>query len=190
MTGVATKTFIPTPENMRRPAGWCRVDAWDECSVAPCGEAGQLRWRYASGVGIYDERKQGAPDISDCLVAMPKRFRLVVWEPLLTDAPGPHLCSPYCCYINTVIFYHSPYIKSPWVKLYQSNGRWRSNGSPGRFEEWDQVETRLTWDDQLIYRGLVFEKGGGLVLWTHRPGDPRGRRWWMRHGLRRMEPQP
>jgi hypothetical protein len=172
-----------------RPKAWHRADAWHECEVAPCGEAGALRWHWwtqaylGSGKTLAD-----APDLSDCLAIMPRRHRLIVWEPLLTDAPGPHLAQAYCCYLQTVIFYHSPYIKSPWIKLFPANGRWHRNSSPGHFEQWDEIETRIGWNDRLEYRGLIFENGSGRVLWTHAPGQRR--RWWMRHWLRRLEPQP
>jgi hypothetical protein len=168
-------------EHETRPHSWRRVDAWDASEVAPCGEAGGLRWDFCRAI-FHGER---APDLGDCLVSRPRPFRLVIWEPLLTKAPGPPLAQAYCCYINTVIFYHSPHRVSPWIKLYQANGRWHRNSSPGHFEEWDQIEFRFCWDERVEFDGDIFEVGGGRVLWTHQPGKPR--RWWMRHGARRIE---
>jgi hypothetical protein len=166
-----------------RPRLWRDRQASDECELAPSGTRGGLTWIYWHQ--CLREPIASAPNLDDCLVARPKPFRLVIWEPLLTKAPGPHLAAPYCCYIKTVIFYHRPYIASPWIKLYEANGRLRSNGSPGHFEEWDHVETRLTWDEQLEFEGEIFEVGGGVVLWGHQPGEPR--RWWMRRGARRVQ---
>jgi hypothetical protein len=165
----------------QRPRGWRRLDAWHPEQVRPCGDRDVLRWHYWHRYGAEGT----PPDLRDCLSASPKGkpWLLVVWEPLITKAPGPHLASIHCCYIKTVIFYHTPYVCSPWRKLWDCNGRRTSNGSPGHFEEWDQIETRLSWDDQLIYRGEIFEKGGGRVVWANAPGERR--RWWMRHSLRR-----
>lgn len=169
-------------EDLVRPRNWRRVDAWHECEVAPCGEAGGLSWNYWSSIAHSELPR--APDLGDCLVSRPKPFRLVIWEPLLTKSPGPHLASPHCCYINTVIFYHAPYRVSPWVKLYRANGHWHHNGSPGHFEEWDSIETRFTWDERVEFEGDIFQIGGGSVRWAHEAGKPR--RWWMRRSARRI----
>ena len=101
----------------------------------PCGVAGQLSW-------IYWRRmlEAPAPPLADCLVSRPRPHLLVIWEPLLTKAPAPPKAQPYCCYINTVIFYHFPYIcgfSRPWF----ANGRWRK-GDRRSFVEWDKVKTR------------------------------------------------
>jgi hypothetical protein len=119
-------------------------------------------------------------DISDCLVSRPKPWLLVIWEPLQTKAPAPPKAAPYCCYIKTVVFYHSPYIVRPWKRLYRGAGN-RLQACRAGFEQWDQIETRLTWDDLVAFEGETFELGGGTVVWAKR-------RWWMRHGARRYRP--
>ena len=45
---------------------------------------------------------------------------LTIWEPLKTKAPNPNLAAPYCCYINTVIFYVRPHTVRPWHHLWRS----------------------------------------------------------------------
>ena len=123
-----------------------------------------------------------APDVGDCLASSPdgSPWLLYIWEPLATKAPSPPKAAPWCCYINTVIFYHSPYIpaigKSHWR---QRDGSIRS-GTLG-FEEWGQVQSRLTWDDIVEFRGEHFRCGGGAVHWQRR-------RWWMVHYCRRQQP--
>jgi hypothetical protein len=146
---------------------------WNPEERQPCGEPGKLTFLWSSYC-----LSRGTPDIADCLAfRRPERpWLLTIWEPLQTKAPGPHLTLAYCCYINTVIFYHRPYIggfSRPW----QANGRWHA-GDRRSFVEWDKLETRLTWDDQLRFEGDEFEKGGGRVMWCRR-------RWWMCHGARR-----
>lgn len=116
------------------------------------------------------------PSLSDCLVSRPKPFALVIWEPLRTKAPAPSKASPHCCYINTVIFYHRPYITWPAAKPWKAAGRWKMIRAG--FLEWDKTETRLSWDDQVEFDGEVFEIGGGNVVWARK-------RWWMCHGARR-----
>jgi hypothetical protein len=107
---------------------------------------------------------------------------LTIWEPLQTKAPGPHLASAYCCYIKTVIFYCRPHRQRQYTTLCRANGRWHPS-KPG-YEEWDQIETCLTWDVQILYAGELFIVGGGQVLWTNEPDHGR-RRWWMKRTARR-----
>lgn len=170
----------------RRPRHWRDVNAWSACEAAPCGEAGALAWLHWWGNGGLE---LPAPDISDCLAVQPpdRPWLLTIWEPLDTKAPGPQLAHAYCCYISTIIFYGAPYVTWPYPRVYEgAGGRLTLNSGPS-FLQWDQIESRFTWDDLLIYRGEIFKKGGGRVLWTHRPGERR--RWWMRHGLRREREQ-
>jgi hypothetical protein len=169
-------TVVVADDYRRRSRLWRERDAYEETDLAPSGEAGGLIPRCWRINAI-------APDLSDCLVVRPRPFRLTIWEPLLTKAPGPHLARTYCCYIQTVIFYHRPYIKSPWVKLFRTHRGWSHNGSPGHFEEWDQIETRLASDHVVEFEGELFTLGGGRVMWVNAPGQPR--RWWMRHQARR-----
>jgi len=139
---------------------------------APCGKP-SLEWIYYHYSFI-----RPAPDLSDCLAARPAAhpWRLCIWEPLPTKAPGPHLAHAYCCYINTVKFYHRPYIVDEFTRFYRANGKLRP--SKGGFLEWDEVSTRLTWDDLVRFEGETFKKGVGTVVWSQG-------RWWMRHGARR-----
>lgn len=118
-------------------------------------------------------------DLSDCLVSRPKPFRLVIWEPLLTKAPAPPKARPHCCYVQTIVFYCSPYVVRPFKKLYRGkNGALRACSAG--FEEWDQIQTRLGWDDVVEFEGEQFLTGGGRVVWAQK-------RWWMVHGARRQE---
>lgn len=134
----------------------------------------------AVGNSTYPYRELSS-DLSDCLVARPKPWLLEISEPLLTKAPAPPKARPHCCYINTVIFYHFPLIKSPWVKLFRiRDGSVESNSSAGHFEEWDSVRTRLQWDDVVEFEGESFAITGGSVVW-------KSRRWWMEHGARRLK---
>ncbi|WP_157785805.1 hypothetical protein [Bradyrhizobium liaoningense] len=176
---MTTHTIAP---HRHRPRLWRDRDAWSEHEVRPCGVRGSLewiQWRNRDGLGI-----DRAPDISDVLVGRPRRHLLVLWEPVLTKAPGPHLAQAHCCYINTVIFYHRPYVVRPWKHYwYDRAGKLRASGSG--FFEWDQLETRFTcWDDRVSFRGDVFEVGGGRVLWANVPGERR--QWWVRLAARRI----
>lgn len=158
-----------------RPRLWRDRDAWSEHEVRPCGVRGELAW-----LG-----KPPAPGLDDCLVARPRPHLLVIWEPILTKAPGPHLAQAYCCYINTVIFYHRPYVVRPWRAFWRDGGgKLRVAGRSGFFE-WDQMKTRFNWDDCVAFRGDVFKVSGGRVLWANAPGEPR--RWWMRRAAHRIQ---
>ena len=117
-------------------------------------------------------------DLADCLVVRPVPFRLVIWEELRTKAPAPPKARPHCCYIQTVIFYHSPHIVRPFTRLYWANGS--LHPSKGGFEEWDQIQYRLGWDDRVAFDGEEFEVGGGGVVWAKR-------RWWVCHKARRAQ---
>ena len=174
-----SRSVVYSEKHLRRPRGWSAVNAWCAEEARPCGIAGGLGWHWWNAW----RPGNGPPGLDDCVVARPRPWQLVIWEPILTKAPGPALARPYCCYIKTVIFYHRPYICSPWVTIFECNGRLQRNSSPGHFEQWDEVETRLTWEDQLSFEGERFDVGGGRVMWANLPGQPR--RWWMRHGARR-----
>lgn len=166
-------------EPRQRQRGWRASDAWCEEEARPCGARDALRWRYWTG---GHRSSKTAPDLSDCLAITPKLWRLIVWEPLVTKAPGPHLTEPLCCYIQTIIFYTWPYTVNRFNRWWRSDSGWRESET-GSFFEWDKIESRIGWDDKLVFRGETFEYGVGRVLWTSLPGARR--RWWMRHGLRR-----
>lgn len=142
--------------------------------IEPCGMLGLTHSRCTYGSSI---------DVSDCLVARPRPWQLVIWEPLSTKAPSPARCQPYCCYISTVIFYARPYVKRQFRRFW-SDARGRQHyDSAGSFEEYDRVEVRLRFDDLVRFQGEPFIVGGGRVVWA---GKRRG--WWMRHGARRLSP--
>lgn len=123
------------------------------------------------------------PNIDDCIVERPKPFRLVIWEPILTKAPGPSRAQPYCCYIKTIIFYHRPYIVRPFKTFWRDrSGKFRASSSG--YEQWDQIETRLTNEDIVEFEGELFSVGLGEVEWTNAPAQPR--RWYMRRDARRV----
>lgn len=155
----------------------------EPAEVRPCGVAGGLTPLCNQ---FFRFKPTWQTDLSDCLVTRPKPFRIVIWEPLATKAPAPPKCTPWCCYTQTVIFYHSPYVVSPWVRFLRTDrGRWLRNSSPGHFEQWDQIEYRLAWDDVVEFEGEQFAVGSGTVLWTGAEGERR--RWWMLHHARRRE---
>jgi hypothetical protein len=141
---------------------------------APCGAAGGLTWLYWRGYPYTDRQ----PDLSDVLVARPKPFRLVLWEPLPTLAPSPARCQPFCCYTHTVIFYHRPYITRPFSKIWRSATGWHASDRGRSFEEWGRVDTRLCWDDVVAFDGERFDVCGGSVTWARK-------RWWMMRDARR-----
>jgi hypothetical protein len=143
----------------------------EDADRRPGGVAGldPVSWRW---------RDDPRPDLGDCLVLRPKPFRLVIWEPLRTKAPAPPKAAPWCCYLRTVVFYHAPFIVRPWSKPWHNGSRWKAI-RPG-FEQWDQIETRLSCDDVVSLEGELFLLGGGRVVWARR-------RWRMVHGARRHQ---
>ena len=95
-----------------------------------------------------------------------------VWEPLATKAPGPDKTQPYCCYVNTVIFYLKPYVVRPWHHFWICNGKRRAEKPGHSFEEWDRIDTKLRSDALVEFNGRTFRCYNGRVKW-------RDRRWWM-----------
>lgn len=138
----------------------------------PCGVAGALSFHYSVGMG-----RKPVPDISDVLAVRRKPSLLTIWEPLQTKAPRPPKARAYCCYSNTIIFYHAPYIVWPFPKVYRSGGRLKLDSGP-TFAEWDQIKTRFnSHHDIVLFEGERFAFTGATVLWKKR-------RWWMRYGAR------
>ena len=82
-----------------------------------------------------------------------------VIEPLNYRAPS--IARPYCCYMNTVIFYIYPYVVT------------RSGG----FQEWCRSDTLLTWDMDFLFEGAFYRCGGGRVI-------RRRKQWHMLHWAR------
>lgn len=140
---------------------------WNEEELTPCGEPG-LRPIWTRTFEPLD----------DCLVSRPKPFLLVIWEPLPTKAPGPHLAQPYCCYINTVIFYASPYRPRGHGHPYKIAGKWGFEKRRDLFAEFDQIQTRLHADDIVEFQGAQFDVGCSSVRWANK-------RWWMCSTARR-----
>jgi hypothetical protein len=120
-----------------------------------------------------------APDLSDVLAFCdPERpWLLSLREPLLTKAPSPARCSPFCCYARTVIFYHRPY-----VTVQGPPSRWRDgtlHRGSAMFVEFDRIETRLNREDVIRFDGARFVIGGGSIRWHHK-------RWWVHLDARRQ----
>lgn len=113
------------------------------------------------------------------IVPDPEHAHLIeVWEPLPTKAPNPNLTQPYCCYVNTVIFYHRPYIIRRWHHFSIYQGKLRA-WEPGRtYQEWDRVETTLRIDAVITHEGQRFRIYNGRVVWKNK-------RWWMKRDARR-----
>jgi len=157
-----------------------------ELELPDIGKSPETFWKrrdLRSGVEPVVWRwTRGRPDLSDCIAeTLPGRpWLLQLWEPIHTKAPSPARCQPYCCYIATVIFYHRPYISrrgKPW----RCNGRWHWIPAPAGFEQYDEVECRLHWDDVVRFEGTDFQIGGGRVIWH-------GQQWWMARTARRRPP--
>lgn len=135
-------------------------------------------------LGQYWEQAMTSwPSLDDCLVEhdIERPWLLTVWEPILTKAPAPPKAQPFCCYSNTIIFYHSPYIKRAATNIWHDDVHYRI-GSKGQFEKWDQLETRLRRDDVVRFGGDEFDIHGGQVVWARR-------RWWMHRNARRRQPR-
>lgn len=122
-----------------------------------------------------------APDLADLVAGLipDTRHLLAIWEPILTHAPSPARCQPYCCYSRSVIFYARPYISRPGRPWRGMDGVLRA-GEGKIFVEYDHAGTRLMHDDVVGFAGEEWVIGGGHVVW-HR------RRWWMRRWARRRE---
>lgn len=157
-----------------------------------CGEPGGLSLHYWPAFG------DPKPDVSDIRVFRRKPWQLILWEPLPTKAPGPHLVRPWCCYICTVVFYARPFRESPhrrYLSWHDYLGRYYDNGIPileelprpvikvcevGSFVEYDRIDHRLRWDTQVVFEGEIYEVGGGCVRWC-RP------QWYMMRWARRIQ---
>ncbi|RXF75055.1 hypothetical protein [Hansschlegelia zhihuaiae] len=157
-------------------------DAYFRDELAPCGEAGGLvaeKWAPFSGEPA---------DVSDCLVVRPRPWILTIWEPLETNAPSPTLARPYCCLLNTVIFYDAQYRKMLWSTFYCASTDRLRRGGVLDFYRFDTVKTRLLCEQPVVFERETFIVGCGRVLWASHGRDRR--RWWMRHPARRAERRP
>ena len=87
------------------------------------------------------------------IVQKKERF-IEVWEPLSTKIPGPNLALPYCCYINTVIFYvhHGRVLQADrHGRMWNCNGQWEWSDQKRSFEEWGRVTSTIRQDEKLPY---------------------------------------
>lgn len=94
----------------------------------------------------------------------------VLYEPLETMAPREAM--PYCCYVNTVIFYKRGI-----------DGGYELSEDGRNFVEYDQIESRFRWDDLIEVDGVIWEKGSARVLWLD--AGSHGAGWYKRHDLYR-----
>lgn len=112
------------------------------------------------------------------IVPNPEYGHLIeVWELLETKAPNPGKTQPYCCYVNTVIFYLRPYVVRQWYHFWDCNGKRRAERPGSSYEEWDRIDTKMRRDSVVTFNGRQFRCYNGRVMW-------RNRRWWMRREAR------
>ncbi len=105
---------------------------------------------------------------------------LELLEPISDRAPNPSICGPWTCYLNTVIFYARPYrLRGGRPVELAGSFEWSAGG--GGYVEFDNVETRLSWDDVIACDGDRWMVGAGQVVWQRR-------RWWMHRECRRVQP--
>jgi hypothetical protein len=116
----------------------------------------------------------------DWPVVVERPWLLEIWEPLRTKAPNPCIAQPFCCYSITVIFYLRPYTTREWHHFYRWKDGWHIEKPGSHLEEWDRAETVLDWHSAIEFNGERFEMTSGRVLWKNK-------RWWMRHGARRLQ---
>jgi hypothetical protein len=156
---------------------------WSREETRPCGEPEQLQPIYLGA--CWDQ--PGVVNIGDCLAwqRAERPWLLHVWEPLRTKAPATPRAGPFCCYIQTIIFYHEPYI-ADWPRGGRDrNGIFHPDWNSRGFIQWDQIESRMAINDVVKYRGDLFEIGSGHVIWCGKQ-----LRWWMHHGARRKRAAP
>lgn len=113
------------------------------------------------------------------IVPDPEHAHLIeVWEMLSTKVPNPNLTRPWCCYINTVIFYLRPVVIRPWSHFWTSCNGERMATEPNKvFEEWGRVETELRIDSIVEFQGGKYRICNGRVVWKNK-------RWWMKREAR------
>lgn len=108
-----------------------------------------------------------APDLSDVIAVRDENrpWFMILWERLPTSAPKE--AQPYCCYICTTIFYK---VGPDDRYVIAANGE---------LEQWDQIESRLSWGMEFRVGADIFEYGGGRIVWHDG--------WWHRAWARRRK---
>jgi len=164
-------------------------DAYEIEQVVPCGVSGaDMRLPTFPCGALHGTFEQTA----DILIARcgARPWKLIVWEPLQTKAPGPHLTQPYCCYSHHVIFYARPYYSAPhcFPLIFKTQHGWRANAprdARGLYY-FDRLDYRSHWDAAFQFEGETWRMGGGRVVWARR-ADGIGKQWWLRSEARRAE---
>lgn len=104
---------------------------------------------------------------------------VILWEPVSTKVPGPHLTQAYCCYARTVIFYVRGYLLRPFSTPLRWT-KWRVEKPNTRFEYWTKLETVFRIDDVFEYESESYEICGGSIVWYNK-------QWWCRYRARRKD---
>lgn len=99
----------------------------------------------------------------------------------MTKAPSSARAMPHCCYLNTVIFYHRPYVVASWGHPFQAGDGWEWQ-SRGDFLQYDKIKTRLRDGDIISFDDDLFQVALGRVVWKYN-------RWWMFRTARRAKGQ-
>lgn len=133
---------------------------------------GRLDVARSVASGFHVEPAERLARLAECRVRQSWPQVIDIWQPLPTKAPGPHLTRPYCCYVNTVIFYAGPvYYVRKGGHPYKTSRGYRWSASSG-FQVWDEVHDIFSWEDMVFFDGLYWEVSGGSVIWKNK-------RWWM-----------
>ncbi len=119
------------------------------------------------------------PKLEQCLALRhaTRPWLLTIWEPLETKAPSPAHARPYCCLLDTVIFYHREYLSMPPRPWRDRDGKLHPS-TAGTLFEWARATMRLARVELVQFQGQAFERHGGRVLW-------RRRAWWVVYGAHR-----
>jgi hypothetical protein len=136
----------------------------------PAGETGLVY--FGNTYLPYRERQQ----VDHILVNRVKDSsrKIVLWEQLTTKVPNPSLASPWCCYINTVVFYARPKVTNQLGSVYKSGARYSHVPRESRLQEYATHTHKLVTDDILLWQNRLYRVVGGTVVWH-------GHAWWMRH---------
>ncbi len=148
----------------------------------PRGHTGLLGW-----LGNIELPYREAPALDHVLARRDaeRPWLLVLWEPLsgaeAPAIPGPAEAGPWCCYLNTVIFY-----------ALDAGGGYIIDVDRGVFREHARREHAFYGEDVIEWRGAyadrvepeMFTVFGGRVVSAARAGAAAS--WWMLHRARRI----